>query len=123
MGHIRQAFLDDEVKLSKKKRKLQNQMKIGELKQVCEKPEVVEVWDVTAADPRTLVYLKVCKGRFESIVLFSLIEMLCLFRVIGLRNENIFKGKEESKNLHLNFRNTSKRQVDIVLLLLQRACF
>ena len=50
---------DDEVKMSKKKRKLQNQMKIGELKQVCQKPEVVEVWDVTAADPRTLVFLKV----------------------------------------------------------------
>lgn len=49
---------DDEVKISKKKRKLQNQLRVAELKQICPKPEVVEVWDVTAADPRTLVYLK-----------------------------------------------------------------
>ncbi len=27
-------------------------------KQECERPEVVEVWDVTAADPKLLVYLK-----------------------------------------------------------------
>lgn len=37
------------------------QMKIAELKQLCSKPEVVEVWDVTASDPRLLVYLKVCE--------------------------------------------------------------
>eukprot|EP00210_Caulerpa_lentillifera_P007245 g6932.t1 len=49
---------DDEVKISKKKRKLQNQLRVAELKQICPKPEVVEVWDVTASDPRTLVYLK-----------------------------------------------------------------
>ena len=33
-------------------------MKIAELKQSCPRPEVVEVWDVTAQDPRLLVYLK-----------------------------------------------------------------
>ncbi len=27
--------------------------------QVCPRPEVVEVWDVTAQDPKLLVYLKV----------------------------------------------------------------
>lgn len=53
--------------MSKKKRKLLNQMKIGELKQMCEKPEVVEVWDVTAADPRTLVFLKVCHSISDSV--------------------------------------------------------
>ena len=30
------------------------------LLQVCPRPEVVEVWDVTAQDPKLLVYLKVC---------------------------------------------------------------
>jgi splicing factor 3B subunit 2 len=31
---------------------------IAELKQHCRRPDVVEVWDVTAADPRLLVHLK-----------------------------------------------------------------
>jgi len=45
-------------KLSKKKAKLLNQLKIAELKQACDRPEVVEVWDVTSADPLMLVHLK-----------------------------------------------------------------
>ena len=48
-----------EGKQSKRKRKLESRLKIAELKQTCERPEVVEVWDVTAQDPRLLVYLKV----------------------------------------------------------------
>ena len=44
--------------LSNRARKLATRMKIAELKQHCAKPEVVEVWDTTAADPRLLVYLK-----------------------------------------------------------------
>ena len=49
-----------EQRLSKRKRKEQNRLKIAELKQTCPRPEVVEVWDVTAQDPKLLVYLKVC---------------------------------------------------------------
>ena len=49
---------DDEDELSRKKKKLLSRMKIAELKQHCSKPEVVEVWDTSAADPRLLVYLK-----------------------------------------------------------------
>ncbi|KAF3321499.1 Proline-rich spliceosome-associated family protein isoform 2 [Carex littledalei] len=44
--------------VSNKKRKLQRRMKIAELKQICSKPDVVEVWDVTASDPKLLVSLK-----------------------------------------------------------------
>ncbi|CAN4092019.1 unnamed protein product [Withania somnifera] len=44
--------------ISNKKKKLQRRMKIAELKQICTKPDVVEVWDATAADPKLLVYLK-----------------------------------------------------------------
>ena len=44
--------------LSKKKKKIMNRIKIGDLKQACDLPEIVEVWDVTAADPLMLVYLK-----------------------------------------------------------------
>ncbi|GLI58730.1 hypothetical protein VaNZ11_000484 [Volvox africanus] len=47
-----------EGKLSKKKLKLLNRLKVAELKAVCARPEVVEVWDVTAPDPPLLVFLK-----------------------------------------------------------------
>ncbi len=49
----------EEASMSKKKRKLASRLKIAELKQACERPDVVEVWDVTAMDPKLLVYLKV----------------------------------------------------------------
>ncbi len=48
-----------ESKMSKKQRKMLSRLKIAELKQVCQRPDVVEVWDVTAADPELLVFLKV----------------------------------------------------------------
>ncbi|KAM7525115.1 hypothetical protein LguiA_015017 [Lonicera macranthoides] len=44
--------------VSNKKKKLQRRMKIAELKQICSRPDVVEVWDATSADPKLLVYLK-----------------------------------------------------------------
>ncbi|RZC46473.1 hypothetical protein C5167_039423 [Papaver somniferum] len=44
--------------VSNKKKKLQRRMKIAELKQLCARPDVVEVWDATAADPKLLVFLK-----------------------------------------------------------------
>ncbi|XP_078427418.1 proline-rich spliceosome-associated (PSP) family protein [Wolffia australiana] len=44
--------------VSNKKKKLQRRMKIAELKQICARPDVVEIWDATAADPKLLVYLK-----------------------------------------------------------------
>ncbi|XP_055827192.1 uncharacterized protein LOC129895492 [Solanum dulcamara] len=44
--------------ISNKKKKLQRRMNIAELKQICTRPDVVEVWDATAADPKLLVFLK-----------------------------------------------------------------
>lgn len=44
--------------VSNKERKLRRRMKVAELKQICPRPEVVEIWDATAADPKLLVYLK-----------------------------------------------------------------
>ena len=44
--------------VSNKARKAANRMRVAELKQLCARPEVVEAWDVAAADPRLLVYLK-----------------------------------------------------------------
>jgi len=46
-------------KMSKKQRKMLSRLKIAELKQLCERPDVVEVWDVTSPDPQLLVFLKV----------------------------------------------------------------
>uniref|UniRef100_A0A6M2EY29 DUF382 domain-containing protein n=1 Tax=Populus davidiana TaxID=266767 RepID=A0A6M2EY29_9ROSI len=44
--------------VSNKKKKLQRRMKIADLKQICSRPDVVEVWDATSADPKLLVFLK-----------------------------------------------------------------
>ncbi|MFS8026408.1 hypothetical protein Hanom_Chr16g01486391 [Helianthus anomalus] len=44
--------------VSNKKKKLQRRMKIAELKQISSRPDVVEVWDATSADPKLLVFLK-----------------------------------------------------------------
>lgn len=49
---------DPEQKLSKKQKKKLKRLTIAELKQLVNKPEVIEQWDVTAADPRLLVHLK-----------------------------------------------------------------
>ena len=45
-------------KMSEKARKLASRLTVDELKQLVSRPEVVEVEDCTAADPRLLVYLK-----------------------------------------------------------------
>ena len=49
---------EEEAKMSKKQKKKLKRLSIAELKQLVSKPEVVEQWDVTAADPRLLVHLK-----------------------------------------------------------------
>lgn len=54
---------DDQVtELSNKQKKEMRRMKVAELKQHCSKPEVVEVWDASANDPRLLVFLKAHKN-------------------------------------------------------------
>lgn len=69
-------------KLSKKQRKLLHRLKIAELKQQCPRPDVVEVWDVTAPDPNTLVQLKVCGGEAGTALrqeqLITPIKKLCM---------------------------------------------
>jgi splicing factor 3B subunit 2 len=52
---------DGKKELSKRQRKMLSRLKIAELKQLCERPDVVEVWDVTSPDPQLLVFLKVRK--------------------------------------------------------------
>lgn len=50
-------------RLSRKQRKLKSRLSVAELKQLVQRPDVVEAHDVTAADPRMLVFLKVRFGR------------------------------------------------------------
>lgn len=49
---------DDKPKLSKKKLKKLNRLSVAELKQLVSRPDVVEMHDVTARDPKLLVHLK-----------------------------------------------------------------
>lgn len=62
LGISRDSFLDGDangpVKLSKKKKKLMSRLSVAELKQLVQRPDVVEAHDVTSLDPRFLVYLK-----------------------------------------------------------------
>ena len=48
--------------LTRKQRKEMKKLQIADLKRVCEKPEVVEIWDTTAQDPEFLVYLKASRN-------------------------------------------------------------
>jgi splicing factor 3B subunit 2 len=45
-------------KLSKKKKRLMSRLSVAELKQLVQRPDVVEAHDVTSSDPRLLVFLK-----------------------------------------------------------------
>jgi len=49
---------DGKPKISRKQQKKMKRISIAVLKQLVKKPEVVEAWDVTSADPSLLVYLK-----------------------------------------------------------------
>ena len=48
--------------LTRKQRKEMKRLQIADLKRVCEKPEVVEIWDTTASDPEFLVYIKASRN-------------------------------------------------------------
>jgi len=54
--------LEEEKKISKKEKKRQKRVSIAVLKQLVKRPDVVEAWDVTSADPMLLVYLKACRN-------------------------------------------------------------
>ncbi|KAJ1443502.1 hypothetical protein B484DRAFT_276981 [Ochromonadaceae sp. CCMP2298] len=54
--------VDEDGKLSKRKKKLLSRLSVAELKQLVARPDVVEAHDVTSSDPRLLVYLKAYKN-------------------------------------------------------------
>ncbi|EAR88113.1 PSP family protein (macronuclear) [Tetrahymena thermophila SB210] len=49
-------------KLSRKQRKQQRWLQVAQLKALVKRPDLVEAWDITAPDPRTLVFLKSLKN-------------------------------------------------------------
>ena len=49
----------EEPKMSKKKLRKLNRLTVAQLKQLVERPDVVEMHDVTAMDPKLLIHLKV----------------------------------------------------------------
>lgn len=49
-------------KLSKKKKRLMSRLSVAELKQLVQRPDVVEAHDVTSSDPRLLVFIKAAKN-------------------------------------------------------------
>ena len=51
---------DEEQAISKKKLRKMNRLTVAQLKQVVDRPDVVEMHDVNSADPKTLIHLKVC---------------------------------------------------------------
>ena len=57
-GGAEEEAVAEEKELSKKQRKAMSRMTVAELKQMVAKPEVVEAHEVTAGDPKLLVYLK-----------------------------------------------------------------
>ena len=53
---------EGEQQLSRKKRKMLKRLQVAQLKAQVKRPDVVEVWDTTAKDPLTLVFLKSYKN-------------------------------------------------------------
>lgn len=49
---------DEKERLSKRKLKKLSRLSVAELKQLVSRPDVVEMYDVTARDPKLLVQLK-----------------------------------------------------------------
>ena len=53
----------EEQKMSKKKLRKLNRLTVAQLKQLVDRPDVVEMHDVSAMDPKLLIHLKVdCHG-------------------------------------------------------------
>ena len=61
----------DDSKLSKTQYKKLHRLSVAELKQLVERPDVIEVHDVTAADPKLLVLLKVSRNSSTNCSIFS----------------------------------------------------
>jgi len=95
--------IDGEKPLSKKRKNIIKRASVADLKQQVPRPDVVEVWDVTSADPRLLVYLKAYRNTVP------------VPRHWCQKKENTYKAKEELKNHHFNYQTLLRQQVLIKL--------
>lgn len=65
MSQKLQKKLEDKSKLSKRKLKKLTRLSVAELKQLVSRPDVVEMHDVTARDPKLLVQLKAYRNTVQ----------------------------------------------------------
>jgi len=70
---------ENENKISKKKLKKQSRLTVAELKQIVERPDLVEMHDVTSMDPKLLVLLKSTRNSGKVIYLFLTFREITVF--------------------------------------------
>ena len=71
---------ENENKISKKKLKKQSRLTVAELKQIVERPDLVEMHDVTSMDPKLLVLLKSTRNSGKVIYLFLTFREITVFQ-------------------------------------------
>ena len=106
-------------KMSKRKLKKLNRLSVAELKQLVSRPDVVEMHDVTARDPRLLVHLKSTrntvpvprhwcfKRKVKSFHILLHIMLVLIFVFLF----SIYKEKEVLRSLRSIFPTSSRRPV------------
>ena len=127
----------DGESLSRKKKKLLQRKKIAELKKSTSRPDIIEVWDTTAADPEILIHLKSCRNSVPVPVHWSqkrkflqgkrglekpawaLPEFIAATGITEMRE--VYKEKEESQKLKTKSRErlrpkTGKLDIDYQVL-------
>ena len=105
--------------VSKKKSKKANRLTVAELKTIVDRPDVVELHDANATDPKLLVHLKVrlpwCPQKFGLTMSPKLLcrprEIQYQYQDIGATKENICKANVVLKSHHLIYPISSREQV------------
>ena len=97
----------EQPKISKKKLRRLNRLSVAQLKQLVERPDVVEMHDVTAPDPQLLIHLKVYRGQRSYVSLKLTLLLYSVDTQHGPRpqtlvlQEEVFTGKERNRKATL----------------------
>lgn len=70
--------------MSKRKLKKLTRLSVAELKQLVSRPDVVEMHDVTARDPKLLVQLKAHRNTVQVTLMFNFFQIFALYTYILL---------------------------------------
>ena len=113
----------EQPKISKKKLRRMNRLSVAQLKQLVERPDVVEMHDVTAPDPKLLIHLKVmcpshycCDWLHFLLFIFSIPSPLVtrsLFHATGVSRGSTSRAREALRSHRLTCL-ISSRLVSIV---------